>query len=194
MDFQAFRARTPGMIELRFHGRGGQGAVTSAEILATVAINEGKYAQAFPSFGPERRGAPVIAFARIADRQIRDRTAISAPDVVMVLDPTIMKIVNVASGLKPKGHLVVNTSKTAKLIKKLTGFGGRLTMVNANAIALEEVGRAITNMVMLGALCRATAMVEPKNIEAIIEQRFGPILGGRNIKAFRRAMDECTTN
>ena len=178
------------MIELRFHGRGGQGAVTSAEILATVAIDEGKYAQAFPSFGPERRGAPVIAFARIDEKQIRDRTAIRKPDVVMVLDPTIMKIVKVAEGLKKDGWLVVNTSRTPAQVAKLTGFGGRLATVDANAIALEEIGRAITNMVMLGTLVRATSMVKAGGVERVIEERFGPVLGGRNIQAFRRAVDE----
>jgi len=178
------------MIELRFHGRGGQGAVTSAEIVATVAIGQGKHAQAFPSFGPERRGAPVIAFARIDDRQIRDRTAIQEPDVVMVLDPTIMRIVKVAAGLKPDGILVVNTSKTTDAIRKSTGFKGRMATVNANAIALEEIGRAITNMVMLGALIKATKMIESSGVEKIIEKRFGPVVGGRNIKAFRRALTE----
>jgi pyruvate ferredoxin oxidoreductase gamma subunit len=182
------------MIELRFHGRGGQGAVTSAEILATVAIDEGRCAQAFPSFGPERRGAPVVAFARIHDEQIRDRTAIERPDVVMVLDPTIMKLVKVASGLDPGGNLVVNTSKGEREVNRITGFTGRITTVNANVIALEEIGRAITNMVMLGALVKATGIVEPGNVEALIEKRFGPVLGGRNVKAFRRSMVECTTS
>lgn len=178
------------MIELRFHGRGGQGAVTSAEIVATVAIDEGKYAQAFPSFGPERRGAPVIAFARIDEMQIRDRTAIKTPDVVMVLDPTIMRIVNVAAGLKKNGFLVVNTSKDPANIRKATGFEGQLATVNATGIAMKEIGRAITNMVMLGALIKATGMIEPEGVERIIEKRFGPVVGGKNIKAFRRALKE----
>jgi len=178
------------MIELRFHGRGGQGAVTSAEILATVAIEEGKHAQAFPSFGPERRGAPVIAFARIDERQIRDRTAIREPDVVMVLDPTLLRIVKVAQGLKKAGTLVVNTTKSTAEVARLTGFGGRIAAVDANAIAIAEIGRAITNMVLLGALVKVTGIVEPAGVEALIEARFGPVLGGRNVKAFRRAMSE----
>jgi len=178
------------MIELRFHGRGGQGAVTSAEIVATVAIDEGKYAQAFPSFGPERRGAPVIAFARIDEKQIRDRTAIQSPDVVMVLDPTIMRIVKVAAGLKPDGILVVNTSKDPDIIRKNTGFKGQLATVNATTIAMEEIGRAITNMVLLGALIKATGMIGPEGVQTVIEKRFGPMVGGKNIKAFRRALSE----
>ena len=98
------------MIEIRFHGRGGQGAVTSAELLALAAIGEGKYAQAFPSFGPERRGAPVVAFCRISDQPIKIRANIYEPDIVVVLDASLLKIVNVAAGLKPKG-IIVTTSK-----------------------------------------------------------------------------------
>jgi pyruvate ferredoxin oxidoreductase gamma subunit len=164
--------------------------VTSAEILATAAIDEGQFAQAFPSFGPERRGAPVIAFARIDTRQIRDRTAIRRPDVVMVLDPTIMKIVDVTTGLGEDGVLVVNTTKDLEAITEITGHRGKLAIVDATAIAMKEIGRAITNMVLLGSLVRATEVVAPEKVEAIIEDRFGPMLGKRNIKAFRTALTE----
>ncbi|HEX7475076.1 MAG TPA: 2-oxoacid:acceptor oxidoreductase family protein, partial [Dehalococcoidales bacterium] len=107
------------MIEIRWHGRGGQGAVTSAEILAEAAISEDKFAQAFPSFGPERRGAPVLAFVRISPNQpIRIRSSITEPDVVVVLDPGLLRIVNVTSGLKPGGIVIVNTTKTAAQIRQ----------------------------------------------------------------------------
>src|SRR5512141_1191217 len=107
------------MVEIRFHGRGGQGAVTSAELTALAAIEEGKYAQAFPSFGPERRGAPVLAFVRISpDQPIRIRSSIIEPDVVDVLDPVLLRIVDVASGLKPEGIIIVNTTKTARQISE----------------------------------------------------------------------------
>ena len=96
------------MIEIRLHGRGGQGAVTSAELLATAAIQQGKYAQAFPNFGPERRGAPVMAFIRIDDHPIRNRHMIHNPDLVLVLDPSILRLVDVTSGLKQDGILVTN--------------------------------------------------------------------------------------
>src|SRR5512137_397514 len=100
------------LMEIRWHGRGGQGAVTSAELLARAAINEGKYAQAFPSFGPERRGAPVLAFDRVNPKEpIRVRADISEPDVVVVLDPSLVNIVNVTSGLKENGTLIINTKK-----------------------------------------------------------------------------------
>ncbi len=180
------------MMEFRFHGRGGQGAVTSAEMLATAAIEEGKFAQAFPSFGPERRGAPVIAFARISDSQILDRTAIQQPDVVMVLDPTIMRIVKVAAGLKDGGWLVVNSGKTPREVAGLTGWKGRIATVNGNAIALAEIGQAITNMVMLGALVKSLGIVGAGTIERLIEKRFGPVLGAKNLEAFRRAAGETT--
>jgi pyruvate ferredoxin oxidoreductase gamma subunit len=105
-------AKENNLVEIRWHGRGGQGAVTSAELLAQAAISEGKYAQAFPSFGPERRGAPVQAFNRI-DRQepVRIRADITEPDVVVVLDPGLLSIVNVTSGLKENGMVIINTSK-----------------------------------------------------------------------------------
>lgn len=178
------------MAELRFHGRGGQGAVTSAELLALAAIAQGKYAQAFPSFGPERRGAPVVAFARIEDKPIRIRMAVQKPDMVVVLDPSIMKIVDTSKGLSEKGIQVINTRHSANDLRKTYGFSGKLVTVNANHIALEEMGRAITNTTMLGALIKATGLVE---VDVIIEQlknRFGRIAEG-NIKAFRRAFAEC---
>ena len=178
------------MIEIRFHGRGGQGAVTSAEIVAISAIGSGKFAQAFPSFGPERRGAPVVAFARISETKIRDRTAILSPDVVIVLDPALMKMVKVADGLKDDGVLVVNTSKGEKVTRELTGFGGRLALVNANKISMEVIGRAITNMVMLGAFVASTGHLDAKTLEERIQERFGGMLAQRNIEAMQRAVKE----
>src|SRR5512139_2890710 len=105
------------MIEIRFHGRGGQGAVTSAELLALAGIGEGKYAQAFPSFGPERRGAPVVAFCRISDQPIRIRANISEPDIVVVLDASLFNIVNVAARLKPTGILITTRKDSPERVK-----------------------------------------------------------------------------
>ena len=178
------------MFEVRFHGRGGQGAVTSAELLALAAIADGKSAQAFPSFGPERRGAPVIAFARVSDAQIRNRTAIQEPSVVVVLDPSLLKLVKVDAGLQPGGTVVVNTSKQAAEIRKLSGIKARLATVDANKIAREEIGRVITNTTMLGAMLAAVPMVPVARIEAALTTRFGRI-AGKNINAFRRAQKEC---
>jgi pyruvate ferredoxin oxidoreductase gamma subunit len=175
--------------EIRFHGRGGQGAVTSASILATAAIAGGRFAQAFPSFGPERRGAPVIAYARIASAQIRNRTAIHEPHFVLVLDPSLLSLVKVAQGLRPGGTVVVNTAKDEVEVRKLYGFGSRLALVDANHIAREEIGRVITNTVMLGALLRAHELVDPKIVGEEIRRMLGQI-GPRNVKAFERAMAE----
>src|SRR3990170_311735 len=107
------------LIEIRFHGRGGQGSVTCAELLALAAIGEGKYAQAFPSFGPERRGAPVVAFCRISDQPIRIRANVYEPDIVMVLDSTLLKLVNVAAGMKQKGLIVTTSQDTPEKVREL---------------------------------------------------------------------------
>ena len=177
--------------EIRFHGRGGQGAVTSASILATAAISGGRFAQAFPSFGPERRGAPVIAYARIAGAQIRNRTAIREPHFVLVLDPSLLALVKVDAGLRAGGTVILNTTKDEAAVRKLYGFKSRLALVDANAIARAEIGRVITNTVMLGALLKANELVEPKILIEEIRRSLGQI-GPRNVKAFERAMAETT--
>ena len=177
------------MIEFRFHGRGGQGAVTSAELLALAAIDEGRYAQAFPSFGPERRGAPVVAFARIAEEQIRNRTAVQKPNVVCVLDPSILQIVDVTAGMPSDGTLVLNWARSVDELREQFGLSCRLALVPANAIARDVIKRVITNTTMLGALVKATGVAGQESLEAAIQHRFGRI-AARNIAAFRRALDE----
>jgi pyruvate ferredoxin oxidoreductase gamma subunit len=177
------------MIEIRLHGRGGQGAVTSAELLALAAIKEGKYAQAFPSFGPERRGAPVVAFCRISDKGILVRAVIHRPDVVVVLDPSILRLVDVGNGLKAEGVLVTNTRFSPEEIKKELGLKSRVATVDANRIAQEELGLAITNTTMLGALLKASEVVDKGAMIEPLQERFGR-LAERNIKAFERAYKE----
>jgi pyruvate ferredoxin oxidoreductase gamma subunit len=177
------------MIEVRFHGRGGQGAVTSAELMALAAIDEGQYAQAFPSFGPERRGAPVVAFLRISEAQIRIRSKVYQPDVVVVLDPTLLDIVDVAAGLKPKGLVIVNTSKSFEQLRKDYGFKSRLATVDATKIALEEMKVPITNTTMLGALIRATGIIRLDSMDKPLAGRFGKI-AERNKRSMQRAFDE----
>jgi pyruvate ferredoxin oxidoreductase gamma subunit len=149
------------MFEVRLHGRGGQGAVTSAELLALATINEGRYGQAFPSFGPERRGAPVVAFFRSDDKQIKVRTEITNPDLVLVLDPSILRIVKVTAGLKDDGILVANTKYTVDEIKEELDLKCKLAVVNATRIAFEELGIPVTNTTMLGALLKAKPIVNP---------------------------------
>jgi pyruvate ferredoxin oxidoreductase gamma subunit len=177
------------MIEIRLHGRGGQGAVTSAELLALAAITQGKYAQAFPSFGPERRGAPVVAFCRIDDRPIRIRANIYNPDLVLVLDPSILRLINVTSGLKEDGILITNTKYSGKEIRKELGIKYALATVNATKIALEELGLPITNTTMLGSLLKACEIVPLEALIDPLKKRFGRI-AEKNIKAFRRAYEE----
>jgi pyruvate ferredoxin oxidoreductase gamma subunit len=178
------------MIEIRWHGRGGQGAVTSAEMLALAAIAEGKYAQAFPSFGPERRGAPVLAFVRIdAAQPIRVRSSITRPDVVAVLDPSLLKIVDVASGLKPGGVIIVNTIKTADQIRREFGYKSTVATVGATKIAQELLGVPITNTTMIGAVVKVTGCVKVESLFEPLKERFGR-LADRNIAAMKRAYQE----
>ena len=177
------------MIEVRFHGRGGQGAVTSAELIALAAIEEGKFAQGFPSFGPERRGAPVVAFARVNDKTIRLRSRIYQPDVAVVLDPSLLKIVDPSQGLKPGGLLILNTNKSIDQIRAQFGYRVKLAAVDADLIAHEELGLPIVNTTMLGALVRGTGSVQLDAMVLPLKTRFGRG-AERNLKALRRAYEE----
>ncbi|HOO40674.1 MAG TPA: 2-oxoacid:acceptor oxidoreductase family protein [Syntrophales bacterium] len=181
------------MIEIRWHGRGGQGAVTSVELLALAAIDEGKYAQGFPSFGPERRGAPVAAFNRVDSERIRIRSGIYHPDVVVVLDESLIGLVNVTEGLKPGGKLIVNTSKKAADVMKILNYSGAIATVDATGIAWKELGVPITNTTMLGALVKVTGVVGLDALAGPVEHRFGRI-ASKNMAALKRAFDEVKIN
>ncbi|OGN92208.1 MAG: hypothetical protein A2Z75_04300 [Chloroflexi bacterium RBG_13_50_10] len=177
-------------IEVRWHGRGGQGAVTSAELLALAAIEEGKFAQAFPSFGPERRGAPVLVFNRVSGANpIRARVSVTNPDIVVVLDPGLIYITDVTSGLKEDGTLVINTPKKLVDIKEELGGSWKLAVVNATAIARETLGVPIVNTTMLGALIKATGIIELDSLTEPLKERFGARAKG-NMDACRRAYEE----
>ena len=177
------------MIEVRFHGRGGQGAVTSAELVALAAISEGKYAQSFPSFGPERRGAPVQSFTRVSDQKIRLRSNIREPDVVVVLDPSLIEVGGALVGLKPEGIIVINTRKTLSDIKQEFSIKNKTAVVNATAIAQEILGLPITNTTMIGALVRATGIVKMDSLVEPLHHRFGRI-AERNIQVCKKAFDD----
>lgn len=177
------------MIEIRIHGRGGQGGVTSAELLARAAISTGKFAQAFPSFGPERRGAPVQAFVRVDDKKIRLREKIYEPDLVLVLDHSLLDIVDVAEGLKKGGMVVVNSAAPAKELKKKYKWPKAAT-VDAAKVVMEELGVPITNTTMLGALLKASGIMEVAGMSEVIAERFGDKLGPKNFKALERAFQE----
>jgi pyruvate ferredoxin oxidoreductase gamma subunit len=177
------------MMEVRFHGRGGQGAVTSAEMVAMAAIGKGKYAQAMPSFGAERRGAPVQAFARVDDHPITIRQEILEPDAVVVLDPTLLATIPVTSGIKQNGVIIINTHRPLEEMKKNLKTQARIAIVDASHIAREVLGRPITNTTMLGALIKVTGMLDPEDLVEPLKERFGKI-AGRNIDAMKRAYNE----
>ena len=177
------------LLEVRWHGRGGLGAVTSAELVARAAISEGKYAQSFPSFGPERRGAPVLAFLRISDEVIRTRTVISEPDIVAVLDPGLLHVVDVTSGLKENGKIIINSRKSPAELKSEFGYKCPVAAVNATKIARETIGMPITNTAMIGALLKVTEVVKLDSVVEQLHERFGVRAKG-NIEAMKRAYKE----
>ncbi|MGQ9545879.1 MAG: 2-oxoacid:acceptor oxidoreductase family protein [Dehalococcoidia bacterium] len=177
------------LFEVRWHGRGGFGAVTSAELVARAAISEGKYAQSFPSFGPERRGAPVLAFLRVSHEPIRSRTVIYRPDVVAVLDPGLLRAVDVTTGLKENGKIIVNSRKSPQELKSEFGYKWLVATVNATRIARETIGLPITNTAMTGALLKISGIVQMDSLVDQLRERFGSRAKG-NIEAVKRAYDE----
>ncbi len=178
------------MLEIRFHGRGGQGAVTSAEMIALAAISEGKYAQAFPSFGPERRGAPVLAFVRVSDdKPIKMRAGIQRPDMVVIMDPGLVRITDVTGGLKDTGVVVINSKRSAAEISRVLGGKWPVIVVNASAIAKELLGVNIVNTTMLGAMLRAVQLVKTESLEDPLNHRFG-VRAKSNYQAAQRAFKE----
>ncbi len=168
------------MKELRWHGRGGQGAVTSAELMARAAIDSGLHAQAFPFFGPERRGAPVLAFNRIDANPIELNSQVYEPDVVIVLDPTLLKTVPVADGLKPNGTIVLNSPQLPETFESQLN-GQRVAAADATGIALKWLGSNIVSTAMLGAVVKATAILDLGSIERVVSQQFG----NENLEAVR---------
>jgi pyruvate ferredoxin oxidoreductase gamma subunit len=175
------------MIEIRIHGRGGQGSVTAAELLAVAAFDDGREAQAFPAFGVERRGAPVQAFCRISDGPIRIRSQIYTPDYVVVQDPTLMETVHVLAGLRPEGTVIINTERSPTELGLETQ--ARVVTAPATRIALEELGRPIMNTAIMGAFSGASGAISFDAIERSIRHRFPEELGDRNVRAARRAYD-----
>ncbi|AUB55747.1 MULTISPECIES: pyruvate synthase subunit PorC [Methanobacterium] len=172
------------MIEIRFHGRGGQGAVTAAEILAKAAFEDGKYCQAFPFFGAERKGAPVMAFSRINDKPIRRRYQVYNPDHVLVLDETLLEAVDVLSGLKSGGKVIINTKEDLEL-----GDADVYT-IDATGIALDTLGVPIVNTVMLGAFAKVIGEVSLDSIIKITKETFPGKIGEKNAEAAKIAFEK----
>lgn len=185
------------LIEIRWHGRGGQGAKTAAILFADAALGEGKFVQAFPEYGPERMGAPVAAYNRLSDTPISIHCGVTNPQVVAVLDPTLMSIVDVTSGLNEDGILLINTSKTPAQMRKEIGLKDKkLFTIDASTISKETIGREIPNTPMLGAVVKITELI---NFERMIadtrkklEKKFKtkPEVIDGNIKAIQRAYEE----
>jgi 2-oxoacid:acceptor oxidoreductase gamma subunit (pyruvate/2-ketoisovalerate family) len=183
------------ILEVRWHGRGGQGAWTASELLARAAIAEGKYIQSFPEFGPERMGAPVTAFTRISTEPIKIHCAVYSPDVVAVLDPTLLKTVNVAEGLDEKtGNILVNTKENpAEVRKQLKSNAGKVWTVEASEISLKILGMPITNTAMLGAVARVTGIVSLETIEKMINGRFRGDVAVKNFVVVKEAYQGVTS-
>lgn len=181
------------MFEIRIHGRGGQGVVTAAEMLSVAAFLEGRHAQAFPSFGSERMGAPVVAFCRISDREIRLREPILEPDCLIVQDPTLFKAIDVFAGLKPNGFLLINTNRSfedlhiADVARRLPA--GHAVIVPATELALKHVGRPVPNAALLGAFAALSSLVRRESVASAIEQTFAGKVGAANVAAANEAYE-----
>jgi 2-oxoacid:acceptor oxidoreductase gamma subunit (pyruvate/2-ketoisovalerate family)/2-oxoacid:acceptor oxidoreductase delta subunit (pyruvate/2-ketoisovalerate family) len=176
------------LIEIRFHGRGGQGAVTASRIIAIAAYEEGQYSQAIPMYGTERRGAPLTAFVRIDDQRVRERELVHNPDISVVLDPLIAKQQAVVDNLKPGGLVLLNTQDNPEDVK--LGGDFKVATVDATTIALETLGRPITNTAILGAFSKITGLVKVESIEKALKKTFPGRLGEMNIAAVKRSYDE----
>ncbi len=180
-----------GITEFRWHGRGGQGVVTSNQMLGKAALAEGNYIQAFPEFGPERTGAPVRAFLRISKVPIQVYAQVYHPDVVVCIDPTLLEVVNPTEGLKDDGTLVLNTERDPKDIRAKYGFtGGKVVTVDASTIAMEVMGRPFYNMPTMAAAVSATGVVEVNTVIEEVLNRYPGKVGDLNKIAIERAVKE----
>ena len=175
------------MIEIKFWGRGGQGAVTATELLAVAASMGGKYAQAFPFFGVERRGAPVKSFCMIDDKPIRIHQYVYNPGYVVILDASLIGRPDILEGFKKDGIVVVNTGKPKNQLKLKAK---NLFVVDATSIAIKNIGVPIVNTAMLGAFIKATNLVPLDAVKEAIKERFNPALAEKNIKAIEECYNE----
>ncbi len=181
------------LFQIRIHGRGGQGVVTAAEMLSVAAFLEGRHAQAFPSFGSERTGAPVVAYCRLDDREIRLREPILEPDAVIIQDPTLLHQVDVFGGLAKGAYIIINTSRSfadlglADFIRDFPA--DRLVAVPATEIAMKHVGRPLPNAVLLGAFAAATGLISLESVGKAIREKFPAKVAEANIRAAADAFE-----
>lgn len=185
------------LVEIRWHGRGGQGAKTAALLLADAAFNTGKYIQGFPEYGPERMGAPITAYNRISDERIMIHSNIYEPDYVAVVDESLISAIDVTAGLKESGAIIINTDKSPEELKKhLKGYKGKVCTINARKISEETIGKNFPNTPMLGAVVVVSRIMEPKEFLEDMKGSFAhkfktkPEVIEGNMKAIERAMQE----
>jgi pyruvate ferredoxin oxidoreductase gamma subunit len=184
------------MLQIRIHGRGGQGVVTAAEMLSIAAFEQGRHAQAFPSFGSERTGAPVVAFCRMADVPIRLREPIMAPDVLIVQDPTLLHQVDVFQGLKPEGYVLINSQRSFDALgvgELATRFRHeRLATVPASELARQHLGRPLPNAALLGGFAALSGLISLEAVSHAIRDKFSGSVAEGNIAAAAAAFDYVT--
>ncbi|MGL6173790.1 MAG: 2-oxoacid:acceptor oxidoreductase family protein [Cellulosilyticaceae bacterium] len=185
------------VVEIRWHGRGGQGAKTASLLLAEAAFDTGKYIQGFPEYGPERMGAPITAYNRISDERLTVHSNIYEPDYVIVVDETLIDVVDVAAGLKKEGAILINTEKTPEEIKeKLQGYEGRICTIDARTISMETLGRYFPNTPMLGAIVKIANIMDQEHFIASMENSFKHKFASKpqviepNMAAVKRALEE----
>lgn len=185
------------LIELCWYGRGGQGAVTAAKLLAESALSEGKFIQAFPEYGPERTGAPVRSFNRISLTPIRLHSQIKKPGILIVLNPTLLDTINISNGITAGGTVIVNTTDSPEKLREYLGLkDGRIFTIDATKISVEKLGKNIPNMPMLGALIKATGVVQLQTVidrfRAEYAHKFSKEVLEGNIDAIKKAYQEVT--
>lgn len=185
------------VVEIRWHGRGGQGTKTASELLAAAAFNTGKYVQGFPEYGPERMGAPMAAFNRIAGERIRVHSNVYEPDYVVVVDETLIDVVDVTAGLKEGGALIVNTSRTPEEVKAgLTDYKGKVCTIDARTISEECIGRYFPNTPTLAAVVKVTGVMSDEDFIADMEKTVSATFASKpqviegNMNALKRAISE----
>jgi pyruvate ferredoxin oxidoreductase gamma subunit len=181
------------MFQVRIHGRGGQGVVTAAEMLSIAAFLEGRHAQAFPTFGSERTGAPVVAFCRVDDKEIRVREPITSPDALIIQDPTLLHQVAVFSGLSADGYVLINCARDIRHMG-LGDFAARfrldrLRTVPATELALRHLGRPVPNAALLGGFCALSGLVSLDSVQKAIRDKFSGEIAERNISAAAEAFE-----
>jgi len=184
------------IVEIRWHGRGGQGTVTAAKVLADACLSGGRHVQAFPEYGPERAGAPLRAYNRISSNPIRMHCPVLNPQIVSVVDSTLLESVNISEGATDDAIFIINTPKDPKEIREKLNIGSkqRVFTIDATKIALESIGRALPNASMLGAVCKVTNLVSLEHLLEDIKNSFGKKFSQRiidgNLKATRLGYEE----